>query len=45
MKINKKLFRIIQSIVIITIFFIAFKELYKIFIDIDISLFKKYAVN
>ena len=39
MKINKKLFRIIQSIVIITIFFIAFKELYKIFIDIDISLF------
>ncbi len=43
MKINKKLFRIIQSIVIITIFFIAFKELYKIFIDIDISLFKKYA--
>lgn len=43
MKINKKLFRIIQSIVIITIFFIAFKELYKIFIDIDINLFKKYA--
>ena len=43
MKINKKLFKIIQSIIIVTIFFLAFKELYKIFIDIDINLFKKYA--
>ena len=43
MKINKKLFKIIQSIIIVTIFFLAFKELYKIFVDIDINLFKKYA--
>ena len=43
MKINKKLFKIIQSIIIVTIFFLAFKELYKIFIGIDINLFKKYA--
>ena len=39
MKINKKLFKIIQSIIIVTIFFLAFKELYKIFVDIDINLF------
>ena len=45
MKINKKLFRIIQSIVIITIFFIAFKELYKIFIDIDKVLMQRVLNN
>lgn len=43
MKLNKKSLKIIQSITIITIFFLVFKEFYKIFVDIDIYLFNRYA--
>ena len=43
MKLNKKVLKIVQSIIIVAIFFMALRELYKIFIDIDINLFNKYA--
>ena len=43
MKLNKKVLKIVQNIIIVVIFFMALRELYKIFIDIDINLFNKYA--
>ena len=43
MKLNKNILKVVQSIVIIAAFFLAAKELYSIFVDIDVSLFNKYA--
>mgnify|MGYP001051737905 FL=1 len=42
-KLNKKIVQMIQIPIIVVILFFALRELYNIFVDIDVNLFNMYS--